>query len=117
MPITTTLRLLDDVLVDTTKIFPASITIPVLSSTPLATNSESNSKYSVVEGVDELETEILIFAEAAPLLHIDTVATANVAGGQVYTEFVAVVVKSATPNLPVGISYFSNVYVFMLKSS
>jgi hypothetical protein len=56
-----------------------------------------------------------MLAALAPLLHTLTVTTANVLLGQVYTVVFVAAAKSAVPNLPVAMIYFS--VVFMLKSS
>jgi hypothetical protein len=98
----------------TTKTLFASITIPVLSSTPLAGKSTSNSKKSEFEGVPLVDSANLIFAACEPLLQTDTVTTENVSGGTVYIDTsVLGALKSADPSLPVAIIYIS----IILKSS
>lgn len=83
MPYTTTLNAGDAVLLATTICFAASITIPVLSKTPLAANDVSYSRYSVKPGVaDDANASLTLIADA-PLLQIDTVTTENVLEGQV----------------------------------
>jgi hypothetical protein len=104
IPYTTTLNEGVAVGVDTTKYFPASITMPVRSNTPFATSAESYSIYSAVAGVAELDTAILICAEAElDLLTMFTDITENVLAGTVYTVVSAVDVILAVPNLPVAI--------------
>jgi hypothetical protein len=110
MPITITLSEGDAVGVDTTNNLPASMTIPVLSSTPLVTNDESYSIYSASPGVAELATAILINAVALlDRFTMLTDTTEKVAAGTVYTVVSAVVVILAVPNLPVAILF--SVYV------
>ena len=104
MPITTTLSEGVAVGVCTTINLPASITIPVRSSTPLATMSASYSMYSPAAGVAELATAMRMSAAAELLLFTThTVTTENVLAGTVYTVVSAVVVMLAMPNLPVAI--------------
>jgi hypothetical protein len=81
-----------------------SITIPVRSRTPLATNDESNSIHSSSPGVAELETASLINADAElDLFTMFTETTEKAANGTVYAVDAAVVVMLTVPNLPVGI--------------
>jgi hypothetical protein len=103
IPYTTTLKDGEAVLLDATINFPASITIPVLSKTPLAVRLVSNSRYSVAAGVAEEAKANRTLIAAAPLLHIDTVTTENVLEGHVYTVVSEVLVMFDAPNLPVAI--------------
>jgi hypothetical protein len=99
----------------TTTNFPVSMTNPVLSKTPLAVKLTSNSMYSSLPGVAVSQIAILIFASVAPLLQTLIVATVNVAAGQVYNVVSDAAAKSAVPNLPVAILFFS--VVFMLRNN
>jgi hypothetical protein len=110
IPITTTLSAGVAVGVDTTINLPASNTMPVRSSTPLATISASYSMYSPSAGVAELATAMRMSAAAELLLFTTfTVTTLKVFAGTVYRVVSAVVVMLAIPNLPVAILF--SVYV------
>jgi hypothetical protein len=87
----------------TTNNLPASTTIPVLSKTPFADNTASNSKNSSLPGVAVSHTANRTLEELDPLLHNDTVNTENVPVGHVYTVVSLAAAKSAVPNLPVAI--------------
>ena len=71
---------LDDL---TTNLLPALRTIPVLSNTPLDSNSTSHSKYSPSVGVSSDATAKRIEFAEFPRFNIDTLVTANVSAGQV----------------------------------
>ena len=67
----------------TTNTLPACKTMPVLSQTPLANTSESNSRYSDAVGVPDAATAILTNVDVAALLQRLTVTTAKVVAGTV----------------------------------
>ena len=95
--------------VETTSRSPVFITIPVRSSTPLATNDVSYSMYSDGVGVAKADTATLICAAVLELrLHIFTETTLNVAAGGEYTVVSDVVVMLKAPNLPVAILFSVN---------
>jgi hypothetical protein len=70
---------------------------------------------SAFPGVADVATATRIVAAVEPLLHILSVHTVNVVAGTVYNVVFVAAARSAAPNLPVGIIYFS--VVFSLKSS
>ena len=95
--------------VENTNRSPTFITIPVRSSTPLATNDVSYSMYSATVGVAAAATAKRMLAGVLELrLHIFTETTLNVAEGGVYTVVSAVVVMLKAPNLPVAILFSVN---------
>jgi hypothetical protein len=67
-------------------------------------------------GDAELASAIRISAALAPRFTTLTVATVNVVAGTVYSVVSVTADKSAVPNLPVAIIYFS-MYIFSSKSS
>ena len=95
------------VLVCTTMFLPASTTIPVLSSTPFGRISVSYSKYSSLAGVVVVDSDTLQVTAELDLLQIDTVTTANVVAGHVYSVAFVAAERFAVPNLPVARIYFS----------
>jgi hypothetical protein len=66
-------------------------------------------------GDAELAIAILIVAELAPRFTTLTVTTENVVAGTVYSVVFVTAARSAVPNLPVAIIYFS--VVFSSKSN
>ena len=72
--------------VDRTVCFVASITIPVLSNTPLGNSCASYSMYSSFAGVPDAATAILTAVVLVPLLTMLTDTTLKVSAGTVYTE-------------------------------
>jgi hypothetical protein len=66
-------------------------------------------------GVAELANAIRIVAADAPRFTTLTVATVNVVAGTVYTVVSVAADRSAVPNLPVAIIYFS--VIFSSKSN
>jgi hypothetical protein len=93
----------------------ASNTIPVLSRTLFAMIVVSNSMKSALPGVVVGPTDTLTVTALAFLLQILTVAIANVEVGHEYTVVLVVAERSLAPNLPVGIIYFSVVFIYCKK--
>jgi hypothetical protein len=91
------------------------MTIPVRSSTPLGDRLTSYSSHSASVGEAELASAIRISAALAPRFTTLTVATVNVVAGTVYTVVSVTADRSAVPNLPVAIIYFS--VIFSSKSN
>ena len=97
----------------TTKILPASITIPVLSSTPFANISASYSIYSAFVGVPAAATAILTLLVPVLLLHSDK-SPLKMCLGTVYT---LVFVAAVNQLLLVFLLPFYNFLSVILKSS
>jgi hypothetical protein len=98
----------------------ASTTIPVRSSTEFAGIVTSYSKNALSAGAVLPDADVVVSATRAVtlvafLLQSDTLTTANVFAGTVYSVVFVAAARSADPNLPVAIIYFS--VIFSLKSS
>jgi len=106
MPYTTAETLV--VLDLTTTILPASNTRPDLSRTAFAGIEVSNSIYSLLVGVPVLANATRTVTAVAFLFTMFSVNTENVLAGTVYRAVSVVAARSATPNLPVAMFYFSN---------
>jgi hypothetical protein len=113
MPIATADTLV--MLLLTTRIFPVSSTIPVLSSTPLAAIVESYSMYSALVGVAAAATAIRMVIADAFRLQMLNVATVNVSAGTVYTYVSVAAAKSDAPRLPVAILILHWLYLCQHK--
>jgi hypothetical protein len=98
----------------TTSSLPVSITIPVRSKTALAGIDTSYSINSPFAGVLVAAIANLTVIDAAFLLQILTVTTANVSSGTVYTVVFDAPARSAVPNLPVAM-FYSPSLIYVVK--
>lgn len=95
---------------------PAFNTNPVNCKTPCAKTSHWYSRYSPAAGVVEVDNATDTETAELLLLTMFKVATVNVFVGTVYTTVQVTAERSAYPNLPVAMFYFS-VNFIVIKSS
>jgi hypothetical protein len=107
MPVTTTLTSTAEL--QATMFLAASKTMPDLSSTPFAKICVPNSKKSAEPGAPPPDVNVAVVGAAnlteivlALRLQIDTVTTANVLDGTVYTTVFVVADKLLVPKIPVA---------------